>query len=130
MTNRDVYKAALGLASERQASDQNTDYEERACFLLPVVCARCARLDSFWRAANDEEPHSLPESCAWSLDADFPLSAPFASPASVLLASLLVLEENPTLSDALSELGSALLEELSRAIPWQIESTVQKYESA
>lgn len=130
MTNRDIYKAALGLASERQASTQNTDYEERACFLLPVVCARCARLDSFWRIANDQAPHSLPESCSWSLDADFPLSAPFASPASALLASLLVLEENPELSASLSGLCSALLEELSRAIPWQTENTVQKYETA
>lgn len=95
-----------------------------------MVCARCARLDSFWRIANDEAPHSLPESCSWSLDADFPLSAPFASPASALLASLLVLEENPELSASLSGLCSALLEELSRAIPWQTENTVQKYETA
>lgn len=127
MTNRNVYQAALGLVSERQAATGNDDYEERAGYLLPVVCARCARSDSLWRLANGEDPHSLPQSCPWQLDDDFPLSVPFAAPAAAGLASLLVLEENPTLSQSLSDLGSALLSELERGLAWQPEATANRY---
>ncbi len=127
MTNQNIFDAALRLACEVETAGENLDYAERACYLLPTVCAQYAGLDAAYRSVFGEEQQSLPTSLCYTLSAGFPLTDRFAPAASALLASLLVADEAPTLCKHLQEQADALCGELQRALPFRREATVNAY---
>jgi len=127
LTNRDIYNSALRLASEVDTAGENQDYLERAGYLLPTVCVRCTALDAAYREATGGAKQVLPEDSAYRMDADFPLSSVFSAPASAALAALLVLEENPELSDRLNAYSEKILTEIRNALPLRKESIINHY---
>lgn len=127
MTNQSIYDTALRLASEIAASDANADYQERSTYLLPIVCQRFAQTDRFYRLAMNREEQSLPSEIPYRLTDPFPLSDVFLSPASALLASLLVVEENPALSKHLEAVSNAAADAIRRDIPCRSESIQNSY---
>lgn len=128
MTNQEIYDAALRLASEVAVSDENQDYLERSGYLLATICSMCAGLDEAYRTARDLEPQDLPAVTKYDLEDNFPLSPAFAAPVSALLASLLVLQEAPELSERLNEVGKSALSCIRATIPFRIQPIVNRYE--
>lgn len=127
MTNRSIYDAALRLVSEVDLPSTNADYEERAQYLLPVVCHGFAALDRALRASTDRTSQVFPTDAVYQLDGSFPLSDAFLSPASALLASMLVIEENPELSDRLERMSRNMTDSLRASIPFSLETIVNRY---
>ena len=105
MLNEDVYGMALHLAGELTFTDvtANSDYRERAGYLIPVICRQCEGAENAYRRRKGLDPVSLPEAVPYSMRSDFPLSAPLATVAALGLASLLVADENPDLGATLQE---------------------------
>ncbi len=127
MTNQDLYNAALRLASEVASVGENADYEERAEYILGVLCLRYASLDRDYRLANGMKEATLPTLPHLSLAAQFPLCEVFAAPVSYALAALLVATESPALSDRLEHQADDALVAIRQAIPFQSERISDRY---
>lgn len=126
MTNQEIYTAALRLACEA-VDDAPPDYADRAESLLAVVGLRYAALDAAYREATGAEAQVLPDGMSWDLDDDFPLSSVFAPPAATALASMLVMEENPELSDRLNTMTLATINSIRQSTPFHPEPIMEKY---
>lgn len=127
MTNREIFISAVHLASELLQNGQNEDYELRAPYLIPLFCARYESLDSRYRQALGLEKRTIAISSYADPEADFPLSSAFASPAAASLASLLVIGENPAMSDRLEARAREVIEEIRASIPCQSHSITSVY---
>ena len=127
MTNQALYDAALRLASEVYAEGENADYEERAEYLLGVLCLRYASLDEAYRTANGLEKASLPTLPHLPLSEEFPLCEVFSAPLSSALAALLVATESPSLANRLERLAADSLDAIRQAIPFQSERITDRY---
>ena len=127
MTNQEIYDSALRLASEVQQSDANQDYKERAPYLIAAICYRYAPLDKLYRKANNLSEQKLLAINCFPFPTLFPLCEVFAPAVSSALAGLLVLEENPELSDRLMKLADDMIADLRSAFPFRKESIVSYY---
>ena len=84
-------------------SEYIEDYEERAPYLLASVTYQTLSLDKKIRNAEGLGPAGRFSPVFLSLDLDFPLCDHLAFPAALYVASLLVIDEDPDLSDTLYE---------------------------
>ena len=100
-TNDDVYQMALALIDERELDGDTTDLEERAPYLIASFCALCKNLDKKIRERDDLDEQSSFSLIRLNLSQTFPLSEPLVVPAATYLASMLIADENPTLSESL-----------------------------
>ena len=128
MTNQEIYDAALRLASETAALNANEDYEERAPYLIAMICHRYAALDRIYRQVHGLERQELLNITFFPFPTLFPLSEPFISPVSTALASLLILAENPQMSKSLADIENGMIDEIRRSIPFQKEQIVSRYD--
>ena len=110
MTYREIYKAALRLLCENDSG--NSDYEERAEYLLATLCTELSSADNRYRALCGEGPQ--PPFAKVCVDADdtFPLSDVFLPIAEYYLAAMLVIDENEELSERYFALYTDRLGEL------------------
>ena len=127
MTHRDILNAAISLCGELRSTGYVEDYEERSLQLLPLVIYHFAAKDRAWRRANglEEQTERLPT--APSPDSPFPLSQVFSTPAAAMLASLLVISENPEMSDRLNELSLRTAKTLTLETPMISEKIAEQY---
>ena len=103
MKNREIYLSALRLLAQDADPKENEDYEERAPYLLASVTYQTLSLDKKIRNAEGLGPAGRFSPVFLSLDLDFPLCDHLAFPAALYVASLLVIDEDPDLSDTLYE---------------------------
>ena len=126
MTCNEIYTVALGMVCE-SAQNNNTDYEERAPYLLAAFCSSCRALDTQYRHANglDDAPDFSDSYIA--LEADFPLHRVFSSPAAAYLAAMLTVDENEEMSDRFCALYSDCLAQIQASLPCKVESIKNRY---
>ena len=101
MTNREIYNNSLALIGESLNSEYQEDYEERAPYIIASVASHNLMLDRRIRAAEALTAGHSFSPVYLSLDLDFPLCDRLAFPAALYVASLLVIDEDPDLSDTL-----------------------------
>jgi len=101
MTNRNVYDFALHALSLHRIGEDTADLEERAPYLLAACCSEAQELDNALRQSLGQPIASEIMGVYLDLDATFPLSQCFATPAGYYLAAMLIVEEDPELSDKL-----------------------------
>lgn len=131
MKNEDIYKAALHLVGELSSpqSASNADYLERSGYLLAMVCRQCEPIENLLRAANGQDPVTLPDQLCYLMTVTFPLSAQLTAAAAFGLAALLVADENPELSGDLHDRFQKSLSEILAALPMKPESIIDRYAS-
>ncbi len=112
MTCRYIYETALSLVGEKPDAAGTDDYESRTPVLLSVLFARFARLSEM---LSGEAPDRATLS-AVSLDDSFPLDCRLYLPVSFALASLLILDELPEISDRLEERAAAYARDAAKEI--------------
>lgn len=97
----DVYTKALGFLGELDDPQGAFDYEARAPYLIASFCCNAKSLDKTLREANclEEEPSFSP--IYISISEDFPLCDELIHPATLYVASMLVIDENSELSEKL-----------------------------
>ena len=127
MKNKDIYKAALHLLSQPVSEDENEDFEDRAPFLISAFCFDVLEIDSVLRRLLGIKPLEDFNRVYLPLDEDFPLVDKLAYPAAKYLAAMLVIDENPGLSDNLYEKYCDSISRLRSEIPCVSESIKNKY---
>ncbi|MBQ9080178.1 MAG: hypothetical protein IJY27_03815 [Clostridia bacterium] len=123
---RDVYLAALALLAQSEA-DHESDYAERAPYLLAAVCCEAGDIDAVWREREGLDVQPSFSSVCIELDTEFPLSERFVPLAAAYVAAMLVLYENETLSDTLYERYCDMMSELCSSIPGVSETITDIY---
>ncbi len=101
MTVKDIYDSALRLLGEPADNGSDSDYADRAPYIVAAFCCDAAQADRDFR-----ETHALSAQPSFSevfldLSAEFPLSPRFASAAAYYLAAMLIFEEDESRSDSL-----------------------------
>lgn len=100
-TNNDVYLLSLAILDESKDKGDVADFEDRAPYLIASFCSLCKRLDKAIRARDGLEAQGAFSAVRLELEAEFPLCEALCNPAAVYLASMLVIDENPSLSEEL-----------------------------
>ena len=129
MTVQEVYNAALTMACEGTEESGNEDYKARTPYLVAALCYRYSHLDVRYREAFGLEKQNLLAINHLPLPATFPLCDDFSPAVSTALAGLLVLSENPEMSELLLRRADDLIAELQNRIqiPYQKEHITQVY---
>ena len=129
MTIQEVYDAALSMACEVEGENANEDYEARTPYLVAALCYRYAHLDVRYREAFGLDKQKLVAINCLPMSATFPLCDDFSPAVSTALAGMLVLSENPEMSERLLRLADDLIAELQSRIqlPYQKEHITQVY---
>ncbi len=100
-TNNDIYLSALALIDESASKGDTADLAERAPFILASFCSTCRSLDKKLRLRDSLEAQGKFNSVKLPLENEFPLCDALSAPAAAYLASMLVIDENPALSESL-----------------------------
>jgi hypothetical protein len=127
MLNKDIYDNALSILAESMVEGANTDYEERAPFLLAAFCTEALDTDTALRQALDESKAKAFNPVFVSLDDEFPLLARFSPAGALYLASMLVVDEDPDLSDRLYDKYSDAMSSICATLPAACESITDRY---
>lgn len=96
-----VYHSALALLGESMNANDNSDYEERASYLLAAFCSEVQERDKNWRRSLNLGKQDSWETLCIALDEFFPLSEKFACAAAFYVAAMLVVDSDEELSDKL-----------------------------
>lgn len=100
-TNNDIYLASLALIDESAEKGDTADLAERAPYLIASFCSLCKSLDKKLRERDSLEAQAKFSSVRLPLEDSFPLCDTLSAPAASYLASMLVIDENPKLSEVL-----------------------------
>lgn len=100
-TNNDIYLSAIAQIDESSSRGDITDLAERAPFIIANFCAACRTLDKKLRERDSLEAQKPFSLVKLPLDNEFPLCDALSAAASTYLAAMLVIDENPSLSEAL-----------------------------
>ena len=127
MKNKDIYNGALRILSESMDEDANLDYEERAPYLIAAFCSENVDIDRAYRKAN-----ALPEGIEVNavfvdLEDEFAFAPRFSSACCVYVASMLILDEHPELSDKLYDKYSDMMSSISSRLPSFVEKINDRY---
>lgn len=92
---------ALALIDERESIGDVSDLEERSPYILASFCSLCKSLDKKLRQRDSLEAQGKFSAVKLKLSDTFPLCDTLISPAAAYLASMLIADENPSLSESL-----------------------------
>jgi hypothetical protein len=127
IVNRDLYSSALThLGADADANEYN-DYEDRVPYIIANFCSAHKALDSKIRKAEGLEAASSFSPVYLFLESNFPLCEKLASPAVFYLAAMLVIDDDPELSDKLYERYCDLITEATMSLSYQSEKIENKY---
>ena len=125
MINQNIYEGALKILAETTDASANEDYEIRAPYLIAAFCSETEELDSDYRRANSLGTTSKVNDVYLALSDVFPRASRFASAACVYLASMLIIDTDPELSDKLYEKCSDMLATIASSIPQAAEPSAE-----
>ena len=127
MLNSEIYESALRLLGESLNEGENEDYKESAAFLIAAFCNETERIDDAIRKATalGKRPYFNP---VWvSLDEDFPSAEKLAPAASLYLAAMLILDDDPERSDSFYEKYCDSISEIENSFPMTLERITDTY---
>ena len=123
-----IYKSALKLLDDSGLLESCDDMEERATFLIATFCEEVRELDSSYRFAHGLSKHSDIERVSIGMDEDLPVCSRFVPAASYSVAAMLIIDENPELSDKLFERYCDSISSISMSLPCRTDRIVNVYE--
>lgn len=127
MTNQDAFDAALRLIGEEPGAEDLADYTARGPQLVCGACRALAAADRLCRSAFGYAEQALPTGIEWPLGGDFPLCEELLSAAAAHIASTLLFDENPVLSDRCWVRFTAEVNALLGSLPAVLESVTERY---
>ena len=127
MTYRELYLSALHIISENNDGSSNSDYENRAGYILAAFCNEHFALDTRYRKANQLVNSTFTPSSNIVLSDSFPLKEIFAPAAVYYLGAMLVSDENESLYQQLSELYTKAIASIQNGLPYASESITNCY---
>ena len=127
MKNRDIYVSALHLIGENAYAEENSDYEERAPYLLAAFCSEAAATEAAYREYKNLGEAPTVDAVSIPLEIDFPFAERFVHAAVQYLAAMLIIDENAELSDKLFDKYCVIMATIQSEIPAKIEKIAEKY---
>lgn len=127
MQNLEIYEHALALLSLTPSEEENSDLMERAPYHLAAFCSEAENMDLWLADAEGGDTDSSFNRICLPLQDRFPLCERLAPVAALYLASLLILDEDPDLSDRLYDRYSQAMADLRMGIPARVESITDIY---
>ena len=127
MTNQAVFDSALHIIGETPGADDLADYTARAPYLICAACRALASVDRMYRLAHGLEESVLPAGSEYALDGIFPLDDALHPAAACHIASALLFDENPVLSDKCHARCTEQIETILAALPAQVVPIEAKY---
>ncbi len=112
MKCRDIYLSALALIGEPTDNTGTADYAQRAVGLLKIVFAKYAPLSDALGETSVKE--NLPQ--IENLDNDYPLDSKLAGICAEALASMLILDKSPDISEILEKRIKEDIERVSKTV--------------
>ena len=116
MFNRDIYVSALSLLGLGVGGENASDLEERAPYLIASFCCSAKEIDATLRKAEELGAQPSFNSVFLELDSEFPLCDRLSSCAALYVAAMLIIDEDPELSDSLYDKYCAAIAPFSSAI--------------
>ena len=124
MTCQKIYKAALRLLNETApesvcagCSEEYDEFAERAPYLLAAAVTEAGEVDDEYRRSHGLAARGETDTAELPLEADVPLSPRFAPAVAFYLASMLIADENPELSDTLFDRFCDAMSTIKASIP-------------
>ena len=124
MTCQKIYKAALRLLNETApesvcagCSEEYDEFAERAPYLLAAAVTEAGEVDDEYRRSHGLAARGETDTAEIPLETDFPLSPRFAPAVAFYLASMLIADENPELSDTLFDRFCDAMSTIKASIP-------------
>lgn len=128
MLAQELLDAALAMICEEpNRQDANSDYKERAPYLLATFLNLCAPIDRQYRHAHGLGDATEFDGAMLPLEDVFPLTSAFAPAAVYYLAAMLVLDENEVMSDRLFALYTDTLTTIQSSLPVTVEPIRDNY---
>ncbi len=127
VTVRDIYRQALAILGEAPDPDGEHEFAERASYLAAIFCSNTAEIDRDLRESHGYAPQPAFSEIYLELEDDFPLCRCFLSSAAYFVASMLILDENESLSDRLYEKHFDALSHAVSEIPYKKGKTANSY---
>lgn len=101
VSNREIYNNALVHLGQSSDTTNTSDYEARAPYLLAAFCSTVKSLDKQVRKAEGLISQSSFSPVCLLLNQSFPLCDRLVPAAALYIASMLVIDEDSSLSDSL-----------------------------
>ena len=127
MKNRDIYALSLAMIAENGDRYENGDYEERAGYLIAAFCSEAEEINRRYCEGKGKPCTEIEIPIYLSLDEDFPLKDRFASAAGAYLGAMLILDEDPDLSDVLFTRYCDMIAAICEEIPMRSYSIADRY---
>ena len=127
MKNKDIYSIALSILAQNIDGEENSDFEERAPYILANFCRDLCELDKIARKLTNTPANTNFTAVRLSLESDFPLLDRFASAAAKYLAAMLVIDEDSELSDRLYDMYCETIASIQSQLPSLLEKITDKY---
>ncbi len=127
MMVQSILENAVSILAESVAYGDFPDYEERTSYLLAAFCSEAREADNALRKFMGIDEPCYFDGIYLSLGDDFPLLDRFATPAALYLASMLVIDDAPELSDRIYHRYSDSMSLIYQNICGMSEGTVNKY---
>ena len=123
----DLLTAALKLLGEPGDGDENPDYAERAAYIIASFVGEAREVDAKYRLAHGLGEAEILDYVYVSLDDEFPLSERLAYPCTFYLASILIADESPELSESYYERYCDSISAICASLPSHNESITDVY---
>ena len=101
MLNLDIYNSAFRFISQGIYDSSTEDFLERAPYLIASFCCSAKSIDRSLRKDEGLEEQKSFSPVFLPLSEEFPLCSTLAAPAALYVAAMLMIEEDPELSDSL-----------------------------
>ena len=122
-----IYEGALRLLSESTDVGENTDYRDKAPYILGAFCSQTRGVDTAARRLKGADASRNSDIAYLSLDAEFPLLEDFVPAAELYLAAMLVIDYDAPLYERLFERYCDHISTVCSSIAPISEKTVNKY---
>ena len=123
----ELLTSALKLLGEVGDAYDNDDFAERAPYIIAAFVGEAWGLDERYRLSHGLGKGGTADRIFISLDEEFPLSSPLAPLCVFYLASLLIADESPELSEKYYDRYCDSISSFCASLPAQTESITDVY---
>ncbi len=125
MQCKDIFRSALKLLGEIGDETNNPDYTDRAPYIIAAFVSEAFDTDRKFRLAHGLEDATESDRVYIDLEDDFPLCDRLAPMCAFYLASLLIADESPELSESYYDRYCDSISKLIASLPSRTEGIKQ-----
>ena len=127
MKCKELLISALKHLGEVGDETNNPDYAERAPYIIAAFVGEAGEIDRRYRIAHGLDMAEQTDKVLIPLEEEFPLCKRLISPCVFYLASLLIADESPELSESYYDRYCDSISSLSASLPSRVESITEIY---